>query len=176
MHLLTMARMVPGKGVDHAIRTMSVLPDDVTLTVAGDGSERRTCERLARTLGLTGRVRFVGWVDGAEKAKLLVTCHALLLPSQYDAFGTVFLEAMAHGLPVVASHAGPMADVVPDGIAGILVEGHDPTTLAEAVMRLTNESLRSSLGRGGKDWVRRVCGVAVVGESLRATVEGLTKR
>lgn len=173
LHVLTMARLVVGKGVDVAIRTMCELPHCVTLTVAGDGNQKVRYEQLTRELGLADRVQFVGWVEGHEKESLLRACDVLLLPSLYDSFGMTFLEAMAFGMPVVASRAGPIEQVVPDGVAGLLVEGQEPAKLAEAVLRLMDDTLRHRLGAGGRTWVIRQFSIAVVGRMLWATIDGL---
>jgi glycosyltransferase involved in cell wall biosynthesis len=175
LRVLTMTRLVPGKGVDLAIRTMAELPSTVSLVVAGDGTEWHAYQRLTLELGLGERVSFAGWVDGPEKEDLLRSSDVFLLPSRYDSFGMAFLEAMAFGLPVVACRWGPIEEVVPDGRAGILVEGRDPRKLAEAVTRLLDAPLRRKLGAGGQAHAVRYFGVAVAGARLKATMEALAR-
>lgn len=172
--LLTMTRLVPGKGVDLAIRCVAELPNHVELTVAGEGTERSNCERLVAELGVGQRVHFTGWVDGEAKTRLLRASDLFLLPTRHDSFGMGLIEAMAHGLPVVALRWGAIPEVIPDGKAGILVEEPDPTALAKAVRLLLNSAERTRLGRAGRAWVLERFSAKVVGKKLRSVVDGLT--
>ena len=100
--LLFLGRLVPTKGVDRLIRAAAALPGPVEIRVAGDGPERANLERLARSLGVDAR--FEGWVHGERKEKLLGSCDALVVPSRADdGVPTVVFEAIARGLPVVAT-------------------------------------------------------------------------
>jgi glycosyltransferase involved in cell wall biosynthesis len=86
VRVLSMARLVAGKGVDIIIRAMAKLPEHVNLTVAGDGDQRAELQQLVDHQGLGGRVRFAGWVSGSEKQQLLDDADIFCLPSTYDAF------------------------------------------------------------------------------------------
>lgn len=173
LRLLTMTRIVPGKGVELAIRSLAELPPDVELTVAGEGSELPTCERLAGDLGLVERVRFTGWVDGEAKSRLLRSSDVFLLPTRRDSFGMGFVEAMAHGMPVVALNWGPIPEVVPHGSAGILVNEADPRAIADAVKGLADHRERARMGRAGRRWVLERFSADVVGRKLRSVLSGL---
>lgn len=110
--ILTMARLVEGKGVEVVIEALAKLPKHFTLTVAGDGDKRVELEALVEQLGLAERVEFTGWINGEQKETLLRKADLFCLPSTYDSFGMVFIEAMAFDLPVVAYGWGPIVDVV----------------------------------------------------------------
>jgi len=88
------------------------LPEHCILTIAGDGPLLSKYKVLVETLGLYKRVTFTGWIDGEEKENLLKEADLFCLPSTYDSFGMVFIEAMAFDLPVVAYGWGPINDVV----------------------------------------------------------------
>ena len=120
---LFMSRLVAGKGLDKALdmflELRRVLPDyKVTLTVAGDGPEgARLRGRLERVKG----VSWVGHVSGKRKRNILRKMHILLYPSSYgDGMPNVVLEAMAHGMVIVATPVGGIPDVITDGKNGIL--------------------------------------------------------
>lgn len=176
LRLLTMTRLVPGKGVDLAIRALLFLPTGVTLTIAGDGSARAELEELVRSLRLEDRVRFMGWVRNEDKELLLREADVFCLPSRYDSFGMGFIEAMAYSLPVVALRWGPIPDVVPDGRAGILVSVAEPAAVAGAIRQLADGERRMEMGRAGQRWVRERFPPKTVGlqiaEAIAVAVDG----
>lgn len=136
-YILSMTRLVPGKGVDDVIRAMPLLPKRFTLKIAGDGEQLNELKQLVKRLGLESRVEFVGWIDYEKKQELMRNCHLFCLPSQFDSFGMGFIEAMAFGLPVVALNQGPTPDVV--GNSGILVDTPQAETLAEALLQAESD-------------------------------------
>jgi glycosyltransferase involved in cell wall biosynthesis len=123
--ILTMARLIEGKGVDLVIAALAQLPDQYKLIVAGDGPLKSKLEQQVKSLGLESRITFTGWIDGEEKVNLLKSADVFCLPSTYDSFGMVFIEAMAFDLPVIAYGWGPIGDVVDDEVGQCCVK---PTT------------------------------------------------
>jgi glycosyltransferase involved in cell wall biosynthesis len=104
--------------------------------------------RASAVVGLSARVSFAGYVDEAERKRLLSTASMLVLPSLDEGFGIPALEAMTIGLPVIASNRGALPEVVGD--AGILIEPEDVRGLAAAIERvLTDDYLRRSLSAKG---------------------------
>ena len=119
---------------------------------AGEGSERAALVARARALGLEETVRFLGRVD--DVAELLAAADVAVMPSRHEGLGVAALEAMAAGLPVIASRVGGLPEAVGEGENGILVAPEDPRALAAAIARLTpDRELRQRLGAAG---VRRV--------------------
>jgi len=116
------------------------------LVMVGDGPEKPAAELLTRELGLERDVLFLGNQDYMEE--LLPQADVFLLPSSSESFGLVALEAMSAEVPVVASNAGGLPELVEHGVSGYL---HDPTHLAGFVASvlklLTNEPLRRTFGR-----------------------------
>jgi glycosyltransferase involved in cell wall biosynthesis len=110
--ILSMARLIEGKGVELVISAIAELPEQYILTVAGDGSLKAQLEAQAKALNIEHRVTFTGWIDGEQKDNLLRSADVFCLPSTYDSFGMVFIEAMAFDLPVIAYGWGPINDVV----------------------------------------------------------------
>ena len=107
---------------------------DVTYVIAGDGPDRPRLEAKARDLGLTDRVVFTGYVDEAVKPDLYRAADCFAMPSRGEGFGIVLLEAMASGVPVVASSADGSREAVRDGLLGPAVDPGDPDAVADAVV------------------------------------------
>lgn len=130
--LLYVGRLVDVKNLPMALRALALLRDrDVRLDVVGDGPERPKYERLARELGLQGSVTFHGAVDKPAVATLMREVQTLLVPSRTETFGVVAIEAMASGLPVVATRVGALPEIV-DDTAGALVPADDAEAMARA--------------------------------------------
>ena len=113
---------------------------DARLVLVGDGPDLSRALALARELGVANDVATVGVVD--DVAPFLQAADLLLLPSASESFGLVALEAMASGVPVVASHAGGLPEVVPDGEAGYLLPPGDVEAMAERVVQLLSDEGR----------------------------------
>lgn len=107
---------------------------DARLMLVGDGPEFGRTRDLVAELGLADRVRFVGVVD--EVAPLLAAADLLLLPSETESFGLVALEAMASGVPVVASRVGGLPEVVEHGVSGYLAPVGDVEAMADCSLRI----------------------------------------
>lgn len=170
LRVVTMTRLVPGKGVDLAIRALRHTDPSTTLVVAGEGPAAPDLAREARPLG--DRVRFAGWLDGEARDRLLRESDVFLLPTRYDSFGMGFIEAACFGLPSVALRWGPVPEVVSDGRTGLLVQEPDPVALAAALDRLRDQTLRHTLGEAARLEALDRFSVATVGRAVRAAVPG----
>ena len=121
------------------------------LVLAGTGSDRAVAE-LAATLGIAGSVAMPGWVGPDERARLLRASWAFALPSHLEAMPMAVLEAMAAGLPVVATNVGGIPTAVSHGVSGFLVEPRDPGALAQSLdALLANAGMRRSMGEAGRN-------------------------
>lgn len=138
--LVLVGRLEHEKGAQDAVQALALLPDtSVHLVLVGDGARRDDLRGLARHLGLDGRVHLVGRVDDVRAAATVGAADVALVPSRYEPFGLVALEAMAAGTPVVASTAGGLTDVVSDEETGLAVPPAAPERLAEAISRLLGD-------------------------------------
>lgn len=155
--IVCVGRLVERKGVGNAISALPQLPG-TELVIAGgppreqlgDDPEARRLLGLAREAGVADRVELCGRVSRDEVAALLRSADAAVCVPWYEPFGIVPLEAMACGVPVVASAVGGMIDTVVDGITGVHVPPRDPDRLAEALGGLlTDPRRRASYGRAG---------------------------
>jgi glycosyltransferase involved in cell wall biosynthesis len=132
------------KGIGTLIEAAAALrTPDVEILVVGDGPERGAAEEAARRLGLEGRVRFTGFRPHAQIPAVLAHADVFAMPSLYEELGSVLIEAMAAGLPIVASRTGGIPDAVGD--AAELVPPGDPQALAAAIDGLLAD--RAAAGR-----------------------------
>lgn len=148
-YILALGRLAPQKGFDLLIRAMAQAGDcGHDLILAGDGPERGALEEMARKAGVGGRVRFVGLADRRQVAALFAGCSFLVLPSRADeGLPLVCAEALAAGRPVIASEVGGVAEVISDGVNGILVPRENAGALASAIATLCKDAeLRAKLG------------------------------
>ncbi len=148
----TACRLVAIKGIVHLIRAMAVLSTqfpDVCLEIAGLGPEQDALQDEVRCLRLGDRVKFLGWQ--AEVERLLQRWDIFAMPSLEEGFGIAALEAMAAGLPVVATNVGGIPELVENGRTGWLVPPGNPQALAERVCTLLlNPEMRYVMGAAGR--------------------------
>jgi len=126
------------KGVDELLELMPDLlarEPELVFLVAGDGDDRPRFEEKAKALGISDRVIFTGYVSELEKAAHLRLADAFVMPGRGEGFGFVFLEAMACGVPVVASTLDGSREAVRFGKLGQLVNPDDRTELVKAIIR-----------------------------------------
>jgi glycosyltransferase involved in cell wall biosynthesis len=157
--VLSVGRIDPRKGIDTAIRALADLPPEARLTVAGDGDDAtlRRLLALVEELGLTDRVTFAGFQDGERLVALYARADAVVFPVTWDEpWGLVPIEAMAHGVPVVATGRGGSAEYLRDGDNALLHPPGDAAALARALRRLADEpGLRERLRAGGAETAPR---------------------
>lgn len=125
------------KGVDEVMELLPVLTEsfpDLAYMVVGDGSDRLRLEEKRRRLGLSERVIFTGFIAEAEKAKHYRLADAFVMPGRGEGFGFVFLEAMACGVPVVASSLDGSREAVRDGKLGIVVDPDNRDELKAGIL------------------------------------------
>ena len=133
--LLSAGHLVPVKGHDLIIAALPLLPD-VTLLIAGDGSERAALEQQAHDLNISHRVRFLGNLAQPELARTYAAVDALVLASSREGWANVLLEAMACGTPVVASNVWGTPEVVAAPAAGVLIAERTARGVADGVNAL----------------------------------------
>ena len=166
---LFLGRLSWKKGLDRLIPAMAHVPE-AHLAIAGNDEEgyRPKLETLAREAGVADRVRFLGQVDGPEKAALLHRAVALVLPSYSENFGNSALESMASGRPVVVTPEVGLAEVVREEGAGIVTDGA-PIHLGAALRDLlADPAAADAMGRRGAEAARRRFGWEAISAEMEA--------
>ncbi|MBI3127192.1 MAG: glycosyltransferase family 4 protein [Candidatus Tectomicrobia bacterium] len=150
----SVGRLDPVKGHGLLIRAFARLRDPkARLALAGDGEKRGEYEALARELGISERVHFMGWREDVDD--LLGALDLFVFPSLNEGMGRAAVEAMAAGLAVVASRTGGLPEVVRDGETGLLVPPGDAEALASAMERLlARPEERRAMGEAGRRLAR----------------------
>jgi glycosyltransferase involved in cell wall biosynthesis len=149
--VLALGRLVPIKGFDLLVQALPAVAAQVPtaqVVLVGDGAERTRLAGLASALGVTGQLRMAGEIT--EVTTHLAAADVLAVPSRNEGMGRVLVEAMALGIPVVATAVGGIPDVVTDGECGRLVPPDDVDALAAALIELGRDAaLRAKLGEAG---------------------------
>jgi glycosyltransferase involved in cell wall biosynthesis len=153
-YVLFVGRLVTQKGVEVLLRAFDAVlrrcPES-RLVIAGEGDLELYLERVACHLGFPDRVRMVGWQTGAALVELYQRAQVVVVPSLYEPFGIVALEAMACGRPVVASRVGGLAEVLEDTVEGYLVPRGDHLELASRLAGLLlDPQLRERMGEAAR--------------------------
>ncbi len=144
---LALGRLHENKGFDVLLAALAETPD-LHLWLAGEGPLRHALESRAASLGIAGRVRFLGWRD--DVAALLAAADFLVCPSRHEPLGNVVIEAWAAGRAVIAAAAAGPSELIGDGESGILVPVEDAAALAASMRRLAGDPvLRARLAAAG---------------------------
>jgi len=149
--ILYVGNLEPRKGLDILIRAMAIVVrviKDVRLIVIGSGVMLDNLQKLVIKLGLSQHVIFTGFAEDNKKLLYYKSADIFVLPSLYEIFGIVNLEAMACGLPIIATKVGGIPDIVEDGSNGLLVPYRNPKALADAIIYLLeNDDVRKKMGK-----------------------------
>jgi glycosyltransferase involved in cell wall biosynthesis len=153
-YVLYVGRLVFYKNLDVVIRAFKEVAEklpDSKLVIVGEGPMREKWEKMVLELKLTQNVEFAGYVSQERKVELLSRCSALLLPSLFEGFGLVLLEAFAMSKPVLVADVKPFDEVVDDGIDGYILSAHDPHKWSEKIVSiLLNKTMSENMGKQGR--------------------------
>ncbi|MGE5249160.1 MAG: glycosyltransferase family 4 protein [Bacteroidota bacterium] len=150
--LLSAGRVVHQKGLDLGLRALAQLKDiEWEWRIAGDGPQMEPLKRLAEGLGLGDRVTFLGWQSREELVKWYHASTLFLFPSRHEGMPNAVLEAMASGLPVVATRIAGNEELVLDGITGRLVNAEDADSLRDGLRSLLVDAVkREQMGNAAR--------------------------
>jgi len=151
--LVTTSRLVLKNGVKDVIKAISLLPANYKFLILGEGDLRGELESLVGHLSLNDRVKFLGFVSHNQIPLYFSVSDIFIRTSLSEGLGNSFLEAMAFGLPVVATPVGGILDFLKDGETGILVKPEDVLSIKDGILRLEDENLKNNLQNKAKDLV-----------------------
>jgi len=155
LRVLFVGNITPRKGIDTLLDGLAQTDADAELTVVGRPVDEAYSTQLRQSVAdhrLTERVQFTGELSDAELAERFREHHTLAVPSRYEGYGLVYLEAMSYGLPVIASRAGGATDIVTDGENGFLLDPDDPAAVADAITSLATDRERlAAMGQAARE-------------------------
>lgn len=155
--ILSVGNLVPTKGHEfmlHALKDIVKEFENIVYLIVGQGSYKSALVELVSKLGLGPYVEFLGALPHKKAMEYMSVCNIFVLPSWQEGFGVVYLEAMAHGKPVIGCKGQGIEDFVTDGVNGILVKGKDSDSLREAVLSLIRDKdYAASIGNKAKQYV-----------------------
>lgn len=169
--VFTVSYLLPRKGIDILIKAFKELKrDDTTLIIAGKGKYETKLKTLARG---DSRIKFLGYVDGVDKARYYKWADIFVLPTLWDPWGVVVNEAMYFGLPIISTDAAGSSDhLIKDN--GFVVQAGDKNALKEALTALLDdEKLRNKMGKRSKDLIQE-CDVNAMMQPFIEAVEYVT--
>ena len=172
--VLTVARLDGQKGITHLLDAAAAVPH-ASFAIAGEGANRAALEQRAATLGVSDRVRFLG--HRHDVPALLAAADLFVLPSLYEGLPLAVLEAMAAGVPVIATAIGGTDEVVRDGETGTLVPAANSEALGAAIARaLADRERASRLALAARSLVAREYSVGSMVGSVSRLYEDLLAR
>lgn len=173
--ILFVGRLHPVKGVQYLLGAMKMVHQELPeakLILVGDGEEREHLENLTDSLGIRGCVEFAGRVPHERVKDYMNQAEVFVLSSLSEGFPVTILEAMACGLPVVATRVGGVPDIIKNGTNGYLVDTMNQEQIAEALLNLLQDKqLRKDISENNREGVRRYRWDAVA-----ATLEGVYQK
>lgn len=181
VHALFVGTCSPRKGVHYLVRAMALLENyPLTLHIIGDleidHDYAQEVIRLTRALHLEDRIVFHGLVPQEALWQQYAQADVFVLPSLWEGYGIALLEAMAFGLPIVATRVGAVPELIQDGQNGLLVPPGDPRGLAMGLRRIfTDTSLRDKLEGESKACRAHLRSWEKVGQEFAALIDGLAR-
>jgi glycosyltransferase involved in cell wall biosynthesis len=171
--VVVVSRLVERKGIGNAISALAAVPRCELMIAGGPSAERldedeevRRFRQLARAEGVADRVHFLGALGHEHVPWLIRSADVVACVPWYEPFGMVALEAMACGVPVIASAVGGLVDTVVDGVTGVHVPPRRPDEVAQALRTLLgNPELRAAMGAAGLHRARRRYGWDVIAQA-----------
>lgn len=167
--VLTMGRLVEGKGFMETLNAMPHLPANYKLIIAGDGQLKEAIGNAIDNLGLAHRVSMTGWVFAGKKEELLLSANVFCLPSKVDSFGMSFVEAQVYDVPIVAYSHPPVVEVVREQ-GGVFVDSLKPEAIAGAIKK-ANDLNATLLPGSGRQWVHETFGIERIRRRLSLVIE-----
>lgn len=164
------ARLEQSKGIDDLVRAVALSTDPSwRLVIAGRGPERERLQALIEAIA-PHRARLLGYVEDLDT--FFGGLDVFALPSRLEGFGLVYVEAAFHGVPSVGTAIGGIPEAIEDGVTGLLVPVDDPGAVRDALARMTDDGLRTTLGAAAGVWARAWFTEELMGRRFEALCSG----
>jgi glycosyltransferase involved in cell wall biosynthesis len=169
-NILIVGNLLAGKGHELVLKALARVQDshpELQCRIIGEGADRERFASLAKELGISDRVHFLGRRSRSEVAEAMRSCTVFALPSRYEGLGCVYLEAMASGKPVIACRGQGIDEIIQHGSNGWLVPVDGLEELVQALQALlTNAELRARIGQAARQTILDKLTLAHQGQSL----------
>lgn len=172
--LITTSRLVAKNAVEDIISAMPMLPENVKLIIAGEGAQKENLKKLSEILGVSEKINFIGWIPHEELPGYLKASDIFIRTPVSEGFGISYVEAMAAGIPVIATPVGGILDFVKERETGLFAEVWHPESIANAVLELMkNPNLVSKIKRGAFEMVKEKYDWQIIAEEMKRIFNGL---
>lgn len=166
--LITASRLVKKNAIDDVIKALQYLPENVKFLILGEGEEKEKLKNLVRELKVENKVEFLGFIDHSEMMKYFEKADIFIRPSLSEGMGNSFIEAMAAGIPVIATSVGGIPDFLHDGETGLFCEVNNPRSIAGKVkIYLENNELRKKIIKNAREMVIKNYDWNLIAEKMR---------
>ncbi|MGQ9722104.1 MAG: glycosyltransferase family 4 protein [Candidatus Jordarchaeum sp.] len=174
--LLFVGYLTKGKRLDLLLKSIEIIAktrNDFILKIVGDGAEKSNLKRLARELAISRFVSFEGYKQRQELVEYYAEAHCFLFPSEYDIWGLVLVEAMAAGLPCIASiNAGATKDLIIDGATGFSINFNNPNEVAEKIrLILDDKQVANRIGEEASQFISQKASLSRSAEGFIRAIE-----
>lgn len=154
-YLISIGRLVKRKGYDYLIKALQSLDSNVQLLLIGEGPERKRLESLAENLGISDRIKFLGFVSDEKKFQYLSVSDLYVLPSLHEGFGIVLQEAMYCGLPIITTKCGGPKDFLEDKKNALFIDSKSVNSCVATIQELkNNKDLAHRIGQTNKEKIK----------------------
>ncbi|MFX1282133.1 MAG: glycosyltransferase family 4 protein [Promethearchaeota archaeon] len=158
-NILFVGRLIKIKGIDTLISAFKLLKSKINnsrLLIVGEGKQLHFLKKKCENLQIEKDVEFLGFLEGKDLTKIYQTADLFVLPSRWEIWGLVLNEAMAHGLPVIATNScGASTDLIYPGLNGYVIPPNDPVILMKACNKiLSNNNRAKKMGEYSKDIIK----------------------
>ena len=173
--ILCVGRLENLKGIDLLFKALLKVKSEYELYLAGDGDAADSLKKLAKELGISKKVHFLGMLNRPELLKYYAECDLFVLPTRQDCFALVILEAMCSGLPIICSkYAEGACDMIEEGKNGFVIDPYDEEELSACINQLlSNTELRVDMQKQSDDIIEKFRFENVAKGYLAAIEEGL---
>ncbi|MBU2109663.1 glycosyltransferase family 4 protein [Patescibacteria group bacterium] len=172
--LITTSRLVKKNAIDDAIKALQYLPGNIKFLILGTGPLESKLKLQTTNYKLQTRTKFLGYIDHSEIPKYLAIADIFIRPSLSEGMGNSFIEAMAAGIPVIATSVGGIPDFLKDGETGLFCEVHNPQSISEKVkILLENQELRNKIIINAKEMAVKNYDWDLIAEKMKNIFEKL---
>jgi glycosyltransferase involved in cell wall biosynthesis len=171
-YLITTSRLVLKNAIDDVVKSLKFFPENIKFIVLGTGPDLKKLQNLAKKIEVEKRIIFLGQINHEEMPKYFKISNIYIRPSLSEGLGSSFLEAMAAGIPVIATSVGGIPDFLRDGETGLFCEVKNPKNIAEKVkILLKNNELRKKIVKNAKEMILRDYDWNLIAEKMRNIFE-----